>query len=495
MNDRIRHAVIDGVPSTCIILTGKDVRLPATLLQGKNLTAWLYKDETFSTVSWDGIAYLEDKQCLRFPDLPLFGVEELASRRKGEALTYIRSLASLLIRLSSKDLDLESGIIPLWRIWGVEGGGILLLPEALGSILETCLSETERKASFNDWVHYDLHPPFTLADQMAQMLYWAASGKAPLSDEATREDHCNAMPLSIARTNLAPSVVSFIDSTLHMKLTRQRDLSGNKEPQAFLSWFLEKTTALPWPEAPEVKWESKEADVFRSKQRKRAGKRVFWRKKGVIVLVVVLAFGTVSYIAGSRIKQKLTPPYTLGMSDEMIIEEYYKGQSELDLQKMTASLAPHTKAPAELEVTNMFVARQTREAYENFQAYLNVNDWIAHGKPAIGSQQGLYGVTDITITQVDENTYDVDSTIWTPFPYEDEGTVTIPDKEHTLAFVYQQKQRFVLETNKRGWRLIKEITNLGYEKVRDELVPVVEMQPNPSARAVNAAYSLMTPTN
>lgn len=490
---KIIQTEIDGVKSTCIVLGDTRTHLPGYLLQGKSQVGFSLKNGLVTAISWEGIAIVDGMQCLRLPSMPLYSVWELADKRRGETLSFVRDFIQLLGRMEENYISLESGTIPLWRMYGLEGGGVFLLPPSLSSAIEACMGEQAREASFNNWVHYDLHKPYTLIDQMAQLLYLGATGRVPLANPDTREDHCDILPLRLLGTNLETDLVRLVDDVLHAKLTEQRDLTGNQQPQQALSWLGEQLATMQWPEHVESEPDAGAVSLFEERQHKRASRRRFWRKRGWLVVTITAIVLSVGYFTASRIRQALTPPYTYGMSDEQIIAEYYAAQSELDVQKLDASLAPHVKSPAELEVMNLFVNRQTRQAYENIKAIINVNDWISQGRPAIGSSQGLYGVTDVQIKQVSPDSYQVTSTIYTPFPYDDGDETAKVRDGYTLAFVYTQRQDFTFETNKRGWRLIASITNVDYHKVETIEIPVTPDKPSQKAQAANAAYSLMSP--
>ncbi len=491
---QILQTEIDGAKATCIVLSEASTHLPGYLLHGQSQTSYAYQDGKLCAIAWDGIAIVDGKQCLRFPPLKLYRAWEIASSNKGEALAFVKDLIQLLMKMDASFLALESGTIPLWRMYGLEGGGVFLLPPPLSSAIEACLGKEEREASFNAWVHYDLHRPYTLIDQMAQMLYYAATGTIPLASEEAREDHCNILPLRLLGTNLDPRLVELIDNILHAKLTQQRDLTGNQKPQEALSWLEEELSGFSWPSEAKANPDEKAVSRFLAKQHKRASRRRFWRKKGWIITTITLVVLALGYFTGGRIKEAMTPPYTYGMDDEQIIREYYMGQSELDVQKLEASLGKHAKSPAQMEVMNLFVNRQTRMAYENITSILNVNDWIAEGKPAIGYSQGVYGVTDVTIEKTGKDTYLARSTIYSPFAYDEDDTDK-PSENHTLAFVYRQTQRFSFTTNKKGWRLIEEIANVEYHKSGVIEIETKPDKPSQAAQAVNAAYSLATPPN
>lgn len=494
MFEPIIHQEIDGQKSVCIIVGSSDVKLSGNLMQGKKLQAAIWKDGALEWLDWNGIAIIDGMQVLSFPDMDLRPVSAMA-RDGAHALARIRSLAEMLSLLPSEFLHLESGILPLWRIYEIHEEGWLVLPQALGSLVEASLRDMDRFELFNAYVHYDIHPNFSLIDEMAQLLYTAVTRKPPYLDHATREDHCNAIPLSFMHTNVPKETCDFIDRVLHMGLTSQRDIAGNKEPQRVLVWFLDQTKDLSWPMGGVVtEMIQAESTRFFKGQLRRANRRVFWRKKGWLVLLVSAVVLCAAGFTGSKIKQKLTPPYTYGMSDERIITEYYAGQSALDVQKMDASLAPHVHSPADLEVTNLYVNRQTREAYEHVRTIIDVNEWLADGKPPVPETGGVYGVTDVAIEQVDADTYRVDSTIWTPFAYDEEDEGRPVEAGTARAFIYRQHQVFTFTTNKRGWRLIASITNTGYEKIGEETLKTRPIRTGAQAAAANSAMNPGTPT-
>lgn len=468
----IFSTIIEGKPSTCLVLGGKDTELPGYLLQGEKAYGYVYRDGQLRSWLWSGLTIAEGKRCIYFDPLPIFSLWDLAGKQRNAAKQVILDLCRALPLVDDAFLDLSSGIIPLWRIYGIQGGGVLLLPQSLGDLIASCADEEERTQNIATWVHHDIHPAFSLCDQMAQLLYLAVAGFPPYQDPDTREDAFRAVPLSGMQSSVPMETLRFIDQTLSLSLTKQRDIAGNGPAQKIVgTWMASRVSQLAWPDVVTTKVETPETTTFRQGQKKRADRKVFWRKKGWIVLSVVAAVTIIGGIVGSRVKQALTPPYTFGMNDVQILQEYFAGQSELNIEKMDASLAKHVKSPAELEVTNLYVNRQTRKAYEAIDAIIDARAWIADGKPAIMEGTNVYGVTNIAITQTDTDAYRVTSEIWTPYPYADEDQ-TEAQANHAVVYHYQQTQDFTFTTNKRDWRLITSITNVSYTFLEAEQIPL-----------------------
>jgi hypothetical protein len=481
------NSTVEGTEYSCITIGEKGIELPMFMMQGVKTCGYIVRGGVSESWYWDGLTIAKEKRCIYFKKMNLFPLTDIATKKRSKALAIVRDLAKSLTILSTKFLDLSSGILPIWRIWGLEEGGFLILPQNLADLFSSCASEEVRSFQSTCWVHHDTHKPFSLCDQMTQLLYFSCLGFPPFQHSETREDAFRALPVSFySGLNLPKATSQFIDRTLSFNLTKQRDIGGNKESRDALSWFIGVTENLQWNlENKDVATtrESLKLDpgcnLFLEKQKKRADWKIFWRKKGWIVASIAAVVIVVFWITGSRIKASLTPPYTAGMTNVQIIDEYYAGQSELDIQKMEASLSNKAKNPASLEVSNLFVSRQTRQAYEGLNTQIDPNTWIAKGKPAIMEGTYLYGVTDVKVEQIGENTYKATSILYTPYSYieQDESKETQPSSGYVLMYHYEQVQNFTLGLSKHGWMEITNITNVS---IKDLGTIEVETYPAPN---------------
>ncbi len=477
-NETFEH-VLDGKPMRMIVIGGQDMELPTYLLQGEKAQGYLYKDGVLTSWFWKGLTVVNAKRCIYFDPLDLFAFDQIATTKRDKALHLVRSLAEALKLLSPAFLDLSSGILPLWRVWGVEDGSILILAQDVADLFASCADEQTRFDHLGAWVHHGIHAPFSLIDQLTSLLYFAAAGFPPFADKDTREDGFKALPLSLCPVNLDKATTTFIDKTLTLSLTKMRDISGNQESHKALTYFLEQTEHLQWN--LDILEHAKKRDElhtvpacssFLDAQHARAKRNIFWRKKGWIVITVALSVFALAYFTTSRIRVALTPPYTAGMSPVTLIEEFYAGQNELDLQKMEASLAKKTKNPASMEVTNLFVTRQTRQAYEGINTQIDPNRWISEGKPAILEGTFLYGVSELSVKMLDEHTYLATGVLYTPYSYEQENEAeTMQTEQGMPIYTYRLTQQFSVEMGKRGWYEITDISSVSVQPLGRIVVP------------------------
>ncbi|MBI9094295.1 MAG: hypothetical protein JEY71_05380 [Sphaerochaeta sp.] len=479
-------SVIEQKPYTCMAIGPSGVDLPSYLLQGQKAPGFiLVEGQKPKAWYWEGLSVVEDKRCLYFETIHLFPITEIATTKRSKALPLLRELAQALSDLPKQFLDLSSNTLPLWRIWGIEEGGFLILSQDLADLFSSCAEEDVRYNMVSAWVHHGLHTPFALCDQLVQLLYFAAAGFPPFGAPETREDGFRALPLSLSSLNLDQQSTSFIDTSLRLSLSKQREASGNLESQKSLTWFVEATKNLQWnlqdcnktePPTYEAMREVPSSAAFLENQKKRSDRSIFWRKKGWIVISVTFAVTMVVWFTTGRIKDALAPPYTAGMAAEQVIEEYYIAQNELDLQKMEASLAKKVKNPAAMEVTNLFVSRQTRQAYEGITTQIDPNTWIANGKPDILEGTFLYGIADVRIQELDSNMYEATSVLYSPYPYFQDQEETMVNEGEIVIFRYEQVQYFGVDVSKRGWLEITSLENKELRRLENLRIPTYKKQ-------------------
>ena len=120
-------------------------------------------------------------------------------------------------------------------------------------------------------------------------------------------------------------------------------------------------------------------------------------------------------------------------------------------------------------------SRQNRKAYEGFSPTVDPNEWLAEGKKPLVEGSFLYGTTDVTVTRLDERTFEAQGILYTPYPY-DEEEVKAEDRPDG-AYLYTLTQTFTLEVGKRGWYEITSISSpridrIGFLEV--EIIPRFE---------------------
>lgn len=485
-NKDIIEIELENKKYNAITFSDKNCELPSFLLQGEKQPGYIYRNGELEKWYWSGFTTYNNQKCLYFDSLKIIPVAELAFSLRNKAPLLISNLAKALSKLDSKFLDLQSGIVSAWRIYFTQDDGVLILPRNLSDIFSSTSNESIRFDNANYFIHAGVLPSFSLIDQMAQLYYYAMTSIRPFEFTTVRENHYNAINLSILADSLdikaSDDLINKIDKILHLKLNKVRDISSNYEPQVALKWFIERFDNISWDLDNKDYFKLNVDDLAKNeklqttiiKYQKKEKRIVFWRKKGTIIIVsTIIAAFVIGFIAG-RVKEALAPPYTQDYTKTEIINAYYDSQNSLDVQKLEASLKRGTNSPVSNEITTLFVTRQTRMAYEQIDTVVNPTTWVKENMPPIDDKYLIYGIDDIVITQINENQFKVESTYYSPYPLENEVAEEEQVSDTTSFYTgyrFKQTEVFTFEYNDRGWFEISDITNAGMQYLDTLIVP------------------------
>lgn len=489
-NKNIINIEIDEITYTAIVFDQNNTDLPASLLVGEKQPGYLYKDDELIPWYWTNFYTYNGSKCVYFDKINLYPVAELATSLRSKAPLLINNLAKALSKCSNKFLDLRGGVVSAWRIYFTETNDVLILSSNLADIFASTNSEATRYNNTSSLIHSSIHPAFTLIDEMAQLYYFAATGIKPFEKEYIREVGYRAIPLGLVASVVAPELekdtIEKVDGILHLSMGKQREISGNQSPQAALVWFYSRFENIEWnlsnqetlTDTYELLKENNASNEFLKSLDKRAKQKIFWRKKGTVIIVLTVCI----FIAGAFIKERvdsyLAPPYTAEMDQSGVINSYYEAQNDLNVENLEDSLAKGVKSPIANEVTTLFVTKQTRQAYESKNTVTNPVTWEDEGRPAIPYGNMIYGIDDVKIQDIGNNMFKVTSTFYSPDSYsefseDNSQTTEIIVKDYSLTYRFEQVQVFTVELSKKGWYEITDIKTISV-KYKDTLkVPTI----------------------
>ena len=481
MEREIREIERDGRTWTAIRIGRDDFGVPKHLMQGEKMEGIITDGSSIRPWYWEGFATIDDWRYVYFERCDLEAFDTIATVHRKDALELVNKLAFALSEADSRFLDLSSGVFPTYRIFILSGRDILLLPPDLADIFSIMIDEETKNRESTALVQGSAEAGFRLVSEMAQLLYYAAAGTLPFLREESREAGYKELPLSLYQGMDAKTegLISFI---LHAKSREMRDIMGNRSPEKVLPWFLERSKGLGWnledrseeERLADVRKaeESPEAKALLEKIGKAAKRRAFWRVKGTVITVSVIAAAAIISFLVSYISGILEPPYTRDMEPVEIIEAVYQAQNDLDPQALDAPVKG-AELPQSMEVTNLYVTSRTRMAYEAVDPIIDANDWIDDGCPSIPASSFIYGVVLESIEQTGENEYTATGVWYVPAPYEEDVEVEEAANLDTRpVYLYSVRQGFTFAWNDGGWWNIVDSEILGYENLGVEEVGI-----------------------
>ena len=485
----------DGTPVTAIRLGLDEFGVPKHLLQGEKKEGIISDGSSIEPWYWDGFCTIDGWRYVYFGRCRIESIHSIATTHRHDALSIINKIAYALCHADSSFLDLSNGIFPLYRIYIYEGDKVLLLPPDLGDVVSIMIDEETKDRESTSLIQGKAEESFRLITEMAELMYYAAAGTLPFSRPEIKESGYKEIPLSLYAT-LPEKTDGFISFIFHARSREMRDITGNRNGAAALEWFLERSVGLEWTlgdiseeereENVSKAEESKDAAAFLEQAGKTAKRNAFWRVKGTVITILAIAGVLLIAFLYSYISNLLKPPLTKDLDPVGIIYAVYDAQSNVDPQALDTAVKGDD-LPQSMEVTNLFVTTRVRLAYESSDPAINVNDWIAQGKPAVPNNSYVYGVVVDSVEKTGENEYTAKGTWYVPFPYEETEEQEQPVAEAgSVVYRYSVTQTFSFTWNDRGWWNITDSEITEYTALEPEPIEVYV----PEAPALSAPIGI-----
>ena len=299
MNEII-DIVRDGEKKTAICIGRDDFGLPKHLMQGTKQDGIISDGHSLSSWYWDGLCVIEGMRYVYFSPCEIHPIYDISTYSRPKALKIVRNLAFALSTAKEDYLDLITGVFPLYRIWIYGEDSILIMPPDLGDLIGIMRDEETKENEVNRIIQGTAEKQFLLITEMAELLYYAATGIFPFASDEVRGSGYREVPVSYFE-KLPEKTEGFISFIFHAKSREMRDIMGNGSGGECLGWFLSKSRDLEWNLPPRTE-EERDASIKKTREseaystyfaeRTRIYKRnTFWRTKGTAIgIVAVIVF-------------------------------------------------------------------------------------------------------------------------------------------------------------------------------------------------------------
>ena len=451
-------------------------RLCITLARGEGLlkgfdapankhSALLYHSASLTEIPWQSLQMIDDHCCLvfmptdKFQGIPV-DASHLATTLRPRALELLRDL-SYALEMAENRLYWNLDSVPLSNILFFENGDILLLSDQMGDALDRFEADEMRRFDKSLWYAHNCVEGFGKANFLFQLLYYSLSGVVPFEAEAVRENSFKAVPLSLL---FPPSdaklkeLFSMVDRSLSDDRKFQFSI---KKPFNFfrnvIDGFIEIGIDNLNPGA------NSSLDAYKQKLEKRAKVRIFLRKKGVKTFFIALGVALVLSIAAFYIWRAVKPPVTKDLDEVQIIEYYYDALTNLNATDLLEPLKNGYDGPDFVEVSSLYVTSTMQKTYDGASLIVDPRKWIAEGMGNLPRSSIVYGVSDLQISKVSDDVYNVKVHLWSSSNYVDEANNLIAENGMEV-YEYYQTNQFTF-TSRGTWREVSKIEELDLELV------------------------------
>ncbi len=433
--------------------------------------ALLFRDGDFTELPWQGLQMQGNNCCIVFfpseliTELPI-PAAELATTLRPQCIRLLWNL-SIAIEKAGERLYRVLDSVPLSNIWFFPNGDILLLSSQMGDFIDLFEKDADRHEDKEIWFAHNCIEGFGSANFLCQLLYYCLSGRAPFADPAVRENGFRAVPLEL----LFPpeeTRIAELCRNVNLALSDNRKFqAGIRRPYEFFRDILrpyedlDVTTLVPG--------ENPGLEAMQKKMEKRAGIRVFFRKKGFKVFLIVLGAAVVLGIASFYIYRALKPPVTRYMDEAQIIAFYYEKYTDLDVTEMKEPLRNAYEGPDMVEVSTMYVTSTMQRAYDGKSLIVDPRVWVAEGMGPLKESSYVFGVTDVSVEKISDDVFRATLTSWSSQNYLNENN-TIDRAAGMDVYKHKKVVEFTFRTRK-DWR---EVTKM--EVISDDIVGTVHVE-------------------
>lgn len=489
MSDLFKTVVVGDEEYSALRFGPDGYDIPYHLMHDVREDGLLITDDQILPFLWKGVSKDEEGQYILLEKACYEEIWTLKNKYRDKALNFVRKIAFGLYNAPKEFLDLETGIFPLYRIYIKDSKDIVLLPPDASAILSVSRTRDIRDKEIRYIVKPDAENGYTLYLEMAELLYYAASGIFPYENEEIRRTGFHAVSLNLYENSLDEKLATFITDTLNLSEGKQRKLCGNRDTKKNLGLFLDQTEGYTWnlpslsaEEESEKRKKSESNPEFieiYQKTLKKAKFNDFWRIKGTILIASVVIGFIVLYLLWNWVYQSfIKPPETRELSQTEIIEHVYEAQTELNANDINEGFKKDLTQYT--EVTNLYVTKATREAYEGMNPFIDPKSWIESDYGAIPESSNVYGVILDSIEEIGENKYIAHSHWYTPYNMDENAEED--NSGITKCYIYLVDQEFDFEWSKRGWWLCTASPIL-----KTELLEVREIETYPRAPMIGGA--------
>ncbi len=403
--------IVQDEKTTYIGVTPADFPLARTLLQGGHEQGTIITGKEITPWQWHGFKEIDGYRYISCDPISLRPLGTLFELKEQEALDLLSRLAHAISILPEKVL--LTSFFSFDSIY-LTDDGFLFLPPSICDFLEASRTEEELFENKVQWSNPKYFHQEAVAYQLTTIAYAIFyEGKSPVRESRVRQDAYQAVPLELYRPDAGGKIAQFFSQ----RLSRNSKIDENLH-----SWIQTFDRIKDIKRDQEFSNTTERLDQFIEKQTKRASRKESLRihkvRNLVLMTVAVIVIGFIYTI----ISNVLEPPLTAGMEALEVASFYYDGYNNLDSISMDDALARGVDNPAEQTLTYLHVTTSVRQAYEFESGFIPASQWVESGMPDVDPTTLVYGISDLSLNWIDEDTLKADYLLWSPV-YADEETL------------------------------------------------------------------------
>jgi len=341
---------------------------------------------------------------------------------EGKTLPELDLNPHILLELTAalhiiKDRKFPVRQFSLSSVFCTDDGRILFFPPHLMDFLNTHRKRQNSLKMIEPWNNPKLGGNEGRSFTIAALAYKSLTGEIPFAGESEEDidkliSKKNYRSPLMVEPLLKKEIYSLIDDSFDGKGTLRlwRDVLTSWKSDGAID------RSLSMKDKEDIVTAQRKVDQKRI-QRAKVSDFFFKNKTKLIVAIAVLA--SIGAILQAPISKYLEPPVTMGMSQKDVINLYYLSYKNLDTEKIEDCITSKAGKGDINEISTIYVTSKVRTSYEGNSGLVDPEQWIADGrKPQLPGVQ-VWGISDLVIKRLSDDTFEANYTKWQPPPSDD----------------------------------------------------------------------------
>ncbi len=292
--------------------------------------------------------------------------------------------------------------------WLSDGGVLIYPPKLISWMVE--LNQDSRM-----WIHPDRKGESGWSFSLGVLSWQALTGSDPFAGE-TNEARRERIRLGILPPleSLVPGVTQNAESFIRKALIGPDETAPSLEDwDTFIKLWLHEGIVSTLPETESLERKTRATDKAAGVEKKLRNRR-WLRKSGWKFLISIAVIAVVLGFASAPVRKALETPVTAGMLPLEVAETYYKAIDNMDSEIMDDCLAKKIGKDDVRLITTIYVTTKMRQGYEGIGNPPIASDWIKDGKPELPEGIWPWGISDLTLKELDNGRIEARYRLWTP---------------------------------------------------------------------------------
>lgn len=338
-------------------------------------------------------------------------------------IEIIFNLANVFQVFINENIPLEVLYLP--GIFILNDGGVLIPPPLLVNYICSQLSENENMNFLQPYNHPDKQGETLFSFILGVLAYKLLTKELPYfgnSITEIREKMRSSKPVEVEylKPGIKKSLAVLINQSFSLKDINIVDWINQLQ--------LWKEEGAIDPINPEEHLHlQKSATKKQNKRQKQFERKQFFSHNWKTITVITAVLASIISFSIGPIKNAMEPPITTGMTAEEVVETYYRGILDMDVEIMEDCIIKAAGKNDINEVTQLYVISKVRTGYEGKSGLISAQDWNDGVITTLEPGEQVYGIANLTLDKIDNSSFQANYIRWYPnIPEDAESEKILP---------------------------------------------------------------------